>query len=116
MIPSASLPSSLRVSLVPSVYYPYGCVLVLTLFCVSVSINALLRVSFSPISSLVQQQFGIDSDDVNWLSCTSIFAYIIFFGPSTWIIEMTNLRVATVCGCVLGALGALRLGWRGEVY
>jgi len=68
--------------------------------------NAMLWITYSPITDLVTAYFGVSNFIVNFLSLMYMIVYIIFVVPASFLLDLVGLRSGVLCGTFLNTLGA----------
>jgi FLVCR family MFS transporter 7 len=79
----------------------------LALFCLANLCNAVLWISFSPISSLTASFYGVGVDKVNALSIVFLAAYVPCSFLSNWVVKRWGMRTGLVLACSLNAASGL---------
>jgi len=78
----------------------------LLLYCMLNIGNAIVWISFSPISDKVKDYYHIDDFWINMLSTVFLIAYIPVVPFASWCMDMVNLRFGLVLGAVFTVVGA----------
>ena len=78
----------------------------LLLFSVLSLANALLWITYSPISTLIIDYYGVDSTTVNSLSLVYMIVYIPLTQLSSWLIDVKGLGFGMMVGAIINCIGA----------
>ena len=79
---------------------------VLTVFCLNLGAQNMVRITESPIADVIRCYYGVDDTAVNWLSNISLVTYMVLVAPFTWFLHRFGLRVTTVIASCANACGA----------
>lgn len=69
--------------------------------------NAMIWISFAPVTNLTASYFHISETTVNWFSLVYFLAFVPFCGLSWWTIETLGFRFSVILGSILNAVGAI---------
>eukprot|EP01135_Chromosphaera_perkinsii_P004172 Nk52_evm79s270 gene=Nk52_evmTU79s270 len=79
----------------------------LAMFCLLTWSSAFLWITFAPISTIVEEYYGVGSGDVNWMSMLYMLTYLPGVFIASWIMDLIGLRNSMIAGAFLNCLG----GW-----
>lgn len=79
---------------------------VLLCFCLCNAANALVWITFSPISDQVEAKFNISSTWVNMLSLVFMIVFVPITFPSAWLLDHLGLWFGVMVGAVFTMVGA----------
>jgi hypothetical protein len=78
----------------------------LLLFSILSLSNALLWITYSPISTKIIKYYGVDTTTVNSLSLVYMIVYIFLTGISSWIIDVKGLGFGMAVGAIINCAGS----------
>ena len=81
--------------------------IVLLAFCLLTMTNAWQWITWSSVSTLVAERWGVSYDEVNGLSTIYMYIYISLAFPAFYIMDRRGLRVALLIGAFLNLLGSV---------
>jgi len=79
----------------------------LALFCVLSMSNALLWITFAPISNHAQEFYGVSTIAINMMSVVFMIAYIPVVFPASYFLDVKGLRFGLLLGSGGNLLGSL---------
>uniref|UniRef100_UPI00358E823F heme transporter FLVCR2-like isoform X2 n=1 Tax=Myxine glutinosa TaxID=7769 RepID=UPI00358E823F len=91
---------------------------ILALFCLHSMSNSFQWIEFSILNDVFTRFYHVQTSDIDWLSLTYMFTYLILFVPVTWILSHRGLRFMALVANILNCLGAWvkALGVRPDLF
>ncbi|XP_066280160.1 heme transporter FLVCR1-like [Branchiostoma lanceolatum] len=79
---------------------------ILGIFCLCSMSNAFQWIQYGIISNIIVQYYNTSPLIVNWFSMLYMLCYIPLIFPATWLLDARGLRLVTILGSGMNAVGA----------
>uniref|UniRef100_UPI00358FFE64 heme transporter FLVCR2-like isoform X5 n=1 Tax=Myxine glutinosa TaxID=7769 RepID=UPI00358FFE64 len=91
---------------------------ILALFCLHSMSSSFQWIEFSILNDVFTRFYHVQTSDIDWLSMTYMFTYLLLILPVTWILSHRGLRFMALVANILNCLGAWvkALGVRPDLF